>query len=209
MSKPEVRSEFIGKRPHGFVLCASSDAQGTISLRACLVDQLAEQGGANAPPAQAPLDAEGNLRLGARGLIGRMQLRSTSNLPVFEIRNHDGPVARALRRIALDEAVMHKAVEPIVAALGIKPQQMITQLGQFFISGKRANRASCNRGTENVSIAHVETPLGSPRGGVESLEWISCAAQHEIQGSSCPEMSGFYTILLICDLYRGYRTICV
>jgi hypothetical protein len=55
-----------------------------------------------------------------------MQFRSTSNRPVFEIRNHDGPVARALRRIALDEAVMHKAVEAIVAALGIKPQQMIT-----------------------------------------------------------------------------------
>src|SRR6516164_9719338 len=59
-------------------------------------------------------------------------------------------------------------------------------------------------------VAQVKTPLGSPQGGVESLDHLSCALQHRIQGPLLAlkrrEPAG---LLDFGSLWRLQRTICV
>src|ERR1700722_3235761 len=101
-----------------------------------------------------------------------MKLRCTPHHAVFEIGDDNGPVARAFFRVTLDEAIVQEAVKAIMPALVIKPQQMIPKQWQLFLPAQRSNNATGNRRTRNVLIVHVQSPLGGPRGGVESLDLI-------------------------------------
>jgi hypothetical protein len=70
-----------------------------------------------------------------------MQFRSTANHAVFKISNHDGSVVRAFFRVTPDEAVVHKAMEAVMAARMIEPQQMVAQQRQFFLLAQSPNNA--------------------------------------------------------------------
>ncbi len=61
MTKCQVRAEFLRQRPHRLILRAGRDPQGPITLGAGFRDQLFEQDAADALPAHARLDAEGDL----------------------------------------------------------------------------------------------------------------------------------------------------
>src|ERR1700722_16817030 len=100
----------------------------------------------------------------------------------FEIGDDNGSVARAFLRVALDEAIVHEAVKAIMAALVIKPQQMIPQQRQLFLPGQCSKDAIGKRRTRHALVAPGQSPLGSPRGGAESLDHLYCALQHRIQG---------------------------
>jgi len=84
-----------------------------------------------------------------------VQLRRASDDAVLEIGDDDGTVAGAFGGVALQEAIIHEAVETVVAALGIKPQQVIAQQGQLFVLPKRSNGAPGGVQKGNVLIAHA------------------------------------------------------
>jgi hypothetical protein len=56
-----------------------------------------------------------------------MQFGCAAHHTVLEIGDDDCAVARAFFGVALDETVVHVAMEAVVAARAIKPQQMIAQ----------------------------------------------------------------------------------
>jgi len=79
------------------------------------------------------LDAESDLRQCVGGLIGRMQLSRAAHHAVLDIGDDDGTVVGAFRGITFDKTVIHEAVEAIMTASPIKPQQMIAQQRQLFL----------------------------------------------------------------------------
>src|ERR1700690_2574545 len=91
-----------------------------------------------------------------------MQFRSTSHRPAFEIGNDDSAVACTFCGIAFDEAIVHEAVEAVMATFPIKPQKMIAQQRQFFLLTQRSNGALGSRRTDDVLVAHIKSPLGWP-----------------------------------------------
>src|ERR1700733_4670100 len=100
-----------------------------------------------------------------------MQFRRTTHHAVFDISDDDRAILSAFCGIAFDETVIHEAVEAIATALRIEPQQMIAQQRQLLLLAQRSNAAPGQRRTEDLFVAQGITPLGSPRGGVESLDY--------------------------------------
>ncbi len=89
-----------------------------------------------------------------------MQFRRAAHHAVLDIGDDDGAVVGAFRGVAFDEAVVHEAVEAIMAALAVEPQQMIAQQRQFFLLAQRPNVAPGTRPAHKYLVAHVKTPLG-------------------------------------------------
>ena len=96
------------------------DAQVLVALGPRHRDQLAEQHGADALPAHLAFDAEGNLGNAVVRLLRRMQLGRTAHRAVLEIGDDDGAVIGAFLGVFLDEAVVHEAMEAIMAAGSIQ-----------------------------------------------------------------------------------------
>src|ERR1700742_1926946 len=111
--------------------CTGRDPQAAIASGACFRDQIPEQGAADATTPHRGFDAEGDLRQRVRGLLRRMQFGGATHRADPEVGYDDGAIMRAFFDIALDEAVIHEAMEAVVAAGAIEPQQMIAQQGQF------------------------------------------------------------------------------
>src|SRR5260370_21014297 len=89
-------------------------------------------------------------------------------------------------------------MEAIVAAGAVEPQQMIAQQGQLFLLAQCPNDALGGHWAGNF-VAHIITPRGSPRGGVESLDHLYCASHHEAQVLIMPnKKSGFINRLSTC-----------
>src|SRR5579871_5371111 len=183
--KRQMRAELVGKRPHRIVLSAGRNPQGPIALGARFLDQSSEQNAADTPATQASLDAEGDLGLQILRRLRRMKFRRASDDAIFEVSDDEGSVVSAFGCVTLDETVIHIAVKTVVATMVIEPQQMIPEQRKLFLLAQRPNGAFGSRG---VVVAHFQSPLGSPRGGVESLSHLYCASQHEIQGRIMPRV---------------------
>ena len=91
-----------------------------------------------------------------------MQLRRAAYHAVFEIGDDDRAIVGAFRGIAFNEAVIHEALEAVMTAHAIEPQQMIAQQRQFLLLTQDPNIAlgTCRMG--EILIGHVITPLGWP-----------------------------------------------
>ena len=193
-----MRAELAGERPHRLVLRAGGDPQGAIALGARFRDQLPEQDAADAVPSHGRFHAEGDLRQRVRRLLRRMQFRRAAHHAVLDIGDDDGAIVGAFRGVTLDKAVIHEAVEAIVAAGPIEPQQMIAQQRQFFLLAQRPDVALGE--ASNGSMSSWRTSkllLESPRGGVESLDHRYCASQHEIQGRDAASNIGNVAALMV------------
>src|SRR5205085_3479246 len=78
--------------------------------------------------------------------------------------------------VAADETVVDEAMKTIMAAGTVQSQQVIAQQRKLLLLAQRPHGALGGRRTDGI-IVHFITPLGSPRGGVESLVVaILCAA---------------------------------
>jgi hypothetical protein len=95
-----------------------------------------------------------------------MQLGRTADHAVDDIGDNHGAVLGAAGGVTLNEAVVEKAVETVVPACGIKPQEVIAQKRQFFLLAQGPHIARNGRRAGRVFKYHVKTPLGVPRGGV-------------------------------------------
>src|SRR5229473_863196 len=162
MAERQMRTELVGERPHRLILRTRRDPQAAVTLRSRFRDQPSKQNAADALASHARLDAEGDLCLRIRGMIGRMQLRRAAYHAVLDIGDDDSTVDSAFRGIALDEVVIHEAMKAIVSALRIEPQQVVAQLRQFLLLTQRPNVAPGTRRTGNVFVSHGSTPLGCP-----------------------------------------------
>jgi hypothetical protein len=160
VAEGQIRAELVGQRPHRLVLRARGDPQGLVALRSRLRDQLLEQDAADAMPAHPRLDAEGDLGQRIRRLIRRMQFRRAPDHTILDVGDDDGAVVGAFGGIALDEAVIHEAVESVMAACRIKPKQMVTQQRQFFLLAQRPDAALGGGQASGVFVVHFITPLG-------------------------------------------------
>ena len=87
-----------------------------------------------------------------------MQFRRTPNHAVFEEGDDGRAVIGAFLGVALDEAVVHEAMETVAAAVAVEPQQMIAQQRQFFLLAQRAYAAVGERGRDNGEV-HILSPL--------------------------------------------------
>ena len=133
------------------------DPQACVALGAGLADQPCEQDAADASAPHRRLHAEGDLGLGVRRQLGRMQFRGAAHHPILDIGDDDGAIMRAFFGITFDKAVVDEAVEAIMAASMVEPQQVIAQQRQFFPLAQRPHRA---RDTEAGMISvHVKNPL--------------------------------------------------
>ena len=74
-----------------------------------------------------------------------MQFRRTAHHAVLDIGDDDGAIIGAFRGVALDEAVIHEAIEAVMSAVRIEPQQMIAQQRQFFLLIQRPDVAAGER----------------------------------------------------------------
>ncbi len=111
-------------------------------------------------PAHPRLDAEGDLGQRIRRLIRRMQFRRAPHHAILDVGDDDGAVVGAFGGIALDEAVIHEAVESVMAACRIKPKQMVAQQRQFFLLAQRPDAALGRGRAGGVFVVHFITPLG-------------------------------------------------
>ena len=62
-----------------------------------------------------------------------MQLGRTADHAVDDVGDDHGAVLGTAGGVTLDKAVVEKAVETVVPAFGIKPEQVIAQKRQFFL----------------------------------------------------------------------------
>ena len=161
MPEHELRAELVGKRPHRLVLRAGGDPQALVALGTRFRDQLAEQDTADTPPAHRPLDAERDLGKRIRRLVRRMQFGRAANHAVLEKGDDGRAVIGAFLGVALDEAVVHEAMETVAAAVAVEPQQVIAQQRQFFLLAQRAD-AGIGERSRNVREVHGLTPLREP-----------------------------------------------
>src|SRR4029077_11373758 len=97
-----------------------------------------------------------------------MQLGCAADDAVLHVGNDDRAVTCALFGIAFDEAVIQEAVEAVVPASRIEPQQVIAQQRQFFLLAECPHIAEARPRTKGIFVWQVKTPLGGPRGSVES-----------------------------------------
>ena len=89
-----------------------------------------------------------------------MKFRSTANHAVLEISNHDRSVVRAFFRVTLDEAVVHEAVEAVMTARMIEPQQMIAQQRQLLLLAQGPNLGCGERRADEFLVAQILAPPG-------------------------------------------------
>ena len=111
-----MRAELIRQRPHRVVLRTGGDPQAAIAFGARFRDQIPEQDAADATTSHGGFHAEGDLRQRVRGLLRRMQFGRAAHRAVLEVADDDGAIMRAFFGIALDEAVVHEAMEAVVTA---------------------------------------------------------------------------------------------
>ena len=90
-----------------------------------------------------------------------MQFGRTANHAVLKERDDHCAVIGALFGVALDEAVVHEAMEAIMPAVAVEPQQMIAQQRQFFLLAQRPDTAVSKRGRDNGKV-HGLSPLREP-----------------------------------------------
>ena len=109
-----------------------------------------------------------------------MQFRRPPNHAVFKEGDDSRAVIGAFLGVALDEAVVHEAMEAVATAVAVEPQQVIAQQRQFFLT-QRAHATISERGRNHSEVHILNSSERSPRGGVESLGHPYCASQHEIQ----------------------------
>src|SRR5205085_4636390 len=86
-------------------------------------------------------NAEGDFRQCIGGLLRRMQLGSAAHHAIFDIGNDQRAVVGAFFGVTLDEAVVHEAMEAIMAAGAVEPQQMVAQQRQLFLLAESPNGA--------------------------------------------------------------------
>ena len=122
MAESQMRAELVGERLHRLVARAGGDAQILVALGVRFRDQLAEQDDADALPAHGRFHAERNLGHRIRRLLRRMQLGCAAHHAILDVGDDDGAVIGALFGVTLDEAVVHEAVEAIMAAGSIQSQ---------------------------------------------------------------------------------------
>src|SRR5664279_2316567 len=91
-----------------------------------------------------------------------MQFGCAMHDAALDISDDRGAIAGAFGGIALYETVVHEAIEAVMTALRIEPQQMIAQQRQLFLLAQRPNVALGQRRTGNVFVSHVKSPLGWP-----------------------------------------------
>src|SRR5664279_1074304 len=91
-----------------------------------------------------------------------MQFGCAMHHAAFDISDDDGVIAGAFGGVALDETVVHEAIEAVMTALRIEPQQMIAQQRQLLLLAKRPHAPLGKRRTGNVFVSHVKSPLGWP-----------------------------------------------
>src|SRR4249920_2375325 len=115
-----------------------------------------------------------------------MQLGCAPDHAVFKKGDDGRAVIGAFLGVALDETVVHEAMETVAAAVAVEPQQVIAQQRQFFLLAQRAHAGVGERGRDMGEIHVLNSSERSPRGGVESLDPQYCAAQHKIQGPDYP-----------------------
>src|SRR5579863_306886 len=129
------------KRSHRFVVGPGSDPQVSITPAVGFGDQFAKQSGTYAAPAKGRLHTECDLGFGIGGFIRWMQFRRATYNPTFEIGDDRSAVVCTFCGVAFDETVVQEALEAVVAAFAIKPQQMIAKKRQFFLMTERSNDA--------------------------------------------------------------------
>src|SRR5215204_5944394 len=83
-----------------------------------------------------------------------MQFRRAPNHAVFEEGDDGRAVIGAFLGVALDEAIVHEAMETVAAAIAVEPQQVIAQQRQFFLLAQRAHATIGERG-RNYSEIHI------------------------------------------------------
>ena len=83
-----------------------------------------------------------------------MQFRRAPHHTVLDVGDDDGAVVGAFGGIALDEAVIHEAMEAVMAACRIEPQQVIAQQRQFFLLAQRPDAAPGRGRRDSVFVAH-------------------------------------------------------
>ena len=83
-----------------------------------------------------------------------MQFRRTPNHAVFKEGDDGRAVIGAFLGVALDEAVVHEAMETVAAAVAVEPQQVIAQQRQFFLLAQRAHAGVGERG-RNMGEVHI------------------------------------------------------
>src|SRR6476620_10173128 len=115
-----------------------------------------------------------------------MQFGGAPNNAIFKEGDDRRAVIGAYFGVALNEAVVHEAMETIAAAVAVEPQQVIAQQRQFFLLAQRAHAGVGERGRNMGEIHVLNSSERSPRGGVESLDQQYCATQHRIQGPDDP-----------------------
>ncbi len=150
--KNQIGAELGGQPAHRVILHAGGDAQAAIALPARFRDHPFEQQATDATPAHAGFNAERDFRQAVLGLLRRMQLGRTAHDAVFHVGDDDGAVAGAFGSVALYEAVIQEAVEAVMAAGGIEPQQMVAQQRQFFVLAQRPHIAKARPGTESIDL---------------------------------------------------------
>src|SRR6476469_1997598 len=83
-----------------------------------------------------------------------MQFRRATNHATLDLGADDGTVPGALPGVAFDEAVVHEAVESVMAARRVEPQEMIAQQRQLFLPAKRPDGARERRRTGGIELVH-------------------------------------------------------
>ena len=87
-----------------------------------------------------------------------MQFGRAANHAVLEKGDDGRAVIGAFLGVALDEAIVHEAMETVAAAVAVEPQQVIAQQRQFFLLAQRAD-AGIGKRSRNVREVHGLTPL--------------------------------------------------
>src|ERR1700736_167118 len=83
-----------------------------------------------------------------------MQFRRAANHATLQVGDDDGTIVSAFAGVALNEAVIHEAVEAVMAALRVEPQQVIAQQRQLVLPAQRPNDAPGRRRTGSLLIVH-------------------------------------------------------
>src|SRR6478609_8682133 len=114
-----------------------------------------------------------------------MQFGGAAYHAVLDIGNDQRAVVGAFFGVTLDKAVIHEAVETIMAAGTIQPQKVIAQKRQLFLLAESPNGA-LGPDRSGSLVGHIITPRENPRGGVDSLDQLYCAPQYEVQAPQMP-----------------------
>src|SRR5450755_1812215 len=85
-----------------------------------------------------------------------MKFGCAMNHAALDVGDNDGAIIGAFGGVALDETVIHEAIEAVMTALRIEPQQMIAQQRQLLLLAQRPDVALGRRRTGDVVVSHVK-----------------------------------------------------